>query len=438
MITLQSTNPTLSYIIHKNPNNNTFGVTGKSQKNGSSIGFFQGDQTYHCLFLDNPKELSYSKELFEYLDTTKYTHPNIYLDLIKNFFDTVLKKDSEYDKDEYTHTITIHHINLASSKYISLFDRYFQSIEFEKEITYGNNSKITLKHTGKLRYLLSVLVVYLVLVLLTTNDDIYYDDSLINKYINIMKYIKVPYFIAYVFKSRLINSKTLFESVKKELNMVCNEDVNFTIGDTHVQRMGFIEKYIHHDYGIIDVGCGEGRYVKRFAKRVPLYYAYDIDKDVLEKLENKVEKYWKLENVEVVDTLKDIPKNKYYTIILTEVIEHMSLNEAKKLIKKLLKEFKIKTFIITTPNKDFNEFYNFKEGDTRHNDHVFEMTSEEFKKFIGNFDLKDFDVKISQIGDVVNGIQTTQCVVLEETKKKKELKDELFMESEKVNKILYG
>ena len=59
------------------------------------------------------------------------------------------------------------------------------------------------------------------------------------------------------------------------------------------------------------------------------------------------------------------------------------------------------TVIVTTPNREYNENYDFlKTGSLRHNDHRFEWTREEFKQWTEHICEKfGYTVKISGIGD---------------------------------------
>ena len=109
-------------------------------------------------------------------------------------------------------------------------------------------------------------------------------------------------------------------------------------------------------------------------------------------------------------------------IIMTEVVEHMTKENAAMLINKAL-GWQFKSLIITTPNKTFNSNYQLLDEDMRHDDHVFEITKEEFGKWIeelcveflkstnGNID--GFHIKFFDIGDNVNGLRPTSAVIIE-------------------------
>jgi hypothetical protein len=98
-------------------------------------------------------------------------------------------------------------------------------------------------------------------------------------------------------------------------------------------------------------------------------------------------------------------------VLLTEVIEHNTLDEAKTLIKQAL-EYPVNKMIITSPNVEFNQFYNM-EKQFRHEDHVFEPTTTEFRDMIAECTAgKNCNVEYFYLGDSINGIQPTQgCII---------------------------
>jgi hypothetical protein len=101
-------------------------------------------------------------------------------------------------------------------------------------------------------------------------------------------------------------------------------------------------------------------------------------------------------------------------ILLTEVIEHNTLDEAEELIKKAL-SYNFNRLIITTPNVEFNSFYSM-EDEFRHKDHCFELTRNEFQSLISSCtEGRNVNVEYFYLGDNLNGIQPTQgCIIKNE------------------------
>ncbi len=81
------------------------------------------------------------------------------------------------------------------------------------------------------------------------------------------------------------------------------------------------------------------------------------------------------------------------------------------MVRKILSCGNVKSLLLTTPNKDFNQFYKIEEDDNRHDDHKFELTDTEFKSFVEEVKCGR-SVDFKYIGDTVNGIRPTLCAIL--------------------------
>lgn len=96
---------------------------------------------------------------------------------------------------------------------------------------------------------------------------------------------------------------------------------------------------------------------------------------------------------------------------MTEVIEHMSTKEARALILQLCREVDFASFIITTPNADFNPYYEL--SGFRHDDHKWEMGEQAFQTWMNEImQTAGVEGEFVKIGDQVNGMPTTQGVIL--------------------------
>jgi hypothetical protein len=124
------------------------------------------------------------------------------------------------------------------------------------------------------------------------------------------------------------------------------------------------------------------------------------------------------------------------TLLLTEVIEHNTLEDALELVRRcLLPETQI---IITTPNRDFNIHYSGNgendeqdntneqnniinidessqyESNFRHKGHVFEFCDTEFRNFILQaIEGTKAEVQFFQLGDQVDGITPQAAAIIE-------------------------
>jgi hypothetical protein len=106
-------------------------------------------------------------------------------------------------------------------------------------------------------------------------------------------------------------------------------------------------------------------------------------------------------------------------VLLVEVIEHMPLADAEKLIRAVFERVNFNRIFITTPNKEFNQFFSDDEEHMRHDDHHWEMDRGDFYKwFLGLGVLPDDCVAIAHdVGDQVNGIAMTTGLVIERKQK---------------------
>ena len=89
-----------------------------------------------------------------------------------------------------------------------------------------------------------------------------------------------------------------------------------------------------------------------------------------------------------------------------EVIEHLEMDDATKLMQTVLDFPRVNSIIVTTPNFSFNVHYspiNKRKSEFRHSDHKFELTFTEFEGFISKLVGSRFHAKFLQIGDSVDG-----------------------------------
>ena len=137
--------------------------------------------------------------------------------------------------------------------------------------------------------------------------------------------------------------------------------------------------------------------------------------DSFRVLFSKLKAESKKENLYFYNQLSEYPNEEKVNVILSEVIEHNTIEEAKNIIKNLMK-LNYHQIIITTPNSEFNQHYQL-EDEMRHDDHEFEFNANEFKNFINETtkDFQNFTLDYYGIGDSLNGIQPTQAVVIKNT-----------------------
>ena len=139
---------------------------------------------------------------------------------------------------------------------------------------------------------------------------------------------------------------------------------------------------------VLDLGCGEGRLLKRLLmeKQLTRLVGVDVSITALEraasrlKLDNMTERQRsRIELLQGSSTYRDSRFNGFDAIALVEVIEHLELDRLPALERVIFEYARPKTVIVTTPNRDYNaKFANLAAGKLRHSDHRFEWTRTEF------------------------------------------------------------
>jgi 2-polyprenyl-3-methyl-5-hydroxy-6-metoxy-1,4-benzoquinol methylase len=409
---LSSTNPEFSYLIKKNP---ASGLFARAMRKGTVFGYFSNEgQTYNVYFRDAFNDISYPEykdQEFEYVNTTRYGSSQFVLNALSEVFrDAFKKRDEKLDPDGYVVTLVLNMIRMDNKRTLNAFTKHFiEDCEIVAEEVAHKHYRITLQTKKSLYHLLNLTNLFSALVVIrTATEYLPRDEQTVEKYFSSLFTIDSPYFIRYYFKSELLRSQRLFQKHKQLLETSARYPIEMVYGDTLVMRQSAIEKEISFSNHIVDVGCGEGRYVWHFNQRLlkgKQYYAIDIDEQCRNTVSRKV-KFNKLTNVHVLESIDaflalDLP-DEPFDFILGEVIEHMSVDDATALVQKCRSFKNCNTVIVTTPNAEFNRFYfDSEDKELRHPDHKFEFTKDQFMVWVESIckEATTFD-----IGDKVNGI----------------------------------
>ncbi len=414
--TLQSTNPNFSFVLRKNP---AAGLVGKRFRQGSAWGFYPQPDEYAVFFRDAAAEISYKTnpdEEFEYNDLTRYTSPLFVLNGVAEFLGSAYKKADEQDTPGFEHTFYHPMVHVKRLGHLKLFPRYFEgeyNIEIiEDEATPGTVG-IRIKTNKTIRELLNMVNLIYVFIAIK-NEDI--QDISVEKYLGCLSVVDAPYFVRYIFKVNFLNRRADFEKHKATLETTNRpEKMEFSQWGTQKGRIEFVKKQLTGRHSIIDIGCGEGQYIREFIRTAPEYVAIDKDETIIADLTRKADlKKW--ENISFFDTLDTYEqlgaKVEKPDVLLVEVLEHMPLEDAQGLLSKAV-TMDFNKMVVTTPNVEFNQFYVMDEDESRHHEHHFEFTKKQFQNFINNLTgKKRFNLEYSEIGDRVNGIAPTHAVVI--------------------------
>jgi small RNA 2'-O-methyltransferase len=437
IIQLKSENKYFSFIISKNPES---GLTAKPLRKGVLFGYYtDGDEnSYNIYFKDGSDEVSfpqYEGEEFEYLNSSRYNSASFLVSAIDDMLRSAFKSN-EYstpngikkDNGGTMSTLFINMIKIKNKRYIDAFEDYFPDFKVDAELINENNYQVTIRTTKSIFELLNFVSLFGIFNAIVNNEPNFIGDDNIAKYIRCMNIIDAPYFLRYLFKIRFIKGMNTFKRniegfgvVKDELSRNKNKKIEMTFGDTWQARQMAIEERLEFKNDIVDVGCGEGKYITRFSKfmKGKKYFAIDVDDEVRADAERRV-KNKGLKDVKFYKSTLDFWSSDDYEknqtdrldVICTEVIEHMPVEDAKVMMSDIL-SLPIDTLIVTTPDVRFNVNY-FMEG-MRHDDHDWEPTRKEFEDFMKDCFKevsKEYTMEWFPIGDVVDGITPSQGIIV--------------------------
>lgn len=422
IIKIKSTNPHLLDILHKNPNTDE-GLYLKKWKNGVLVGQVISQNEYHCVFQDT--KYSYLPEDSNQIDFQSYCSPLLVLHILSEYFNHLYKDSAEllhseiswlgktYEQLDVAECIIEIPTFFIDSNWVRqdqfLLAKYVQGITVKSKT--GYNYSLEIKGTSIIEAIQKLSMVAL-FSHFTNRYAVftYITDDFMKKYIRIMTNIKgLPYFVFYLFIKRIVRSPEQFQIFKPELEAYFDQKVQFVFTDTHQSRKEFIASHIDFNQAVLDYGCGELQYFSKLKSkgfREP-YWAYDeVD---YEHVVNK----W-IDN-EHVTNLKWVAQAEELIgfrgqVILSEVIEHNSLEDAKTLMAWIRDNVDFTKLMITTPDKRFNIHYEMDE-EFRHDDHDFELSREEFETMIN--DLFPHTKTYYGVGDCVEGIYPTSAVIIE-------------------------
>jgi len=428
IIKITSDNDYLMDILYKNPDTD-MGLYFKSLKKGQIAGNIVDKHHYEVVFQD--EKSSYMPEEGVQIDYQSYCSPLVALHICNELFSHILKSRDEYmqkeiewlgraqgEVDTVPCRIEIPSFYIDSNWYRKgqfLLTKYFNGLIVEKQSSRVYSVTITAPSVFEAFNLLCLVSLF---THSTNNFGLFtfIDDNLAQKYGRVLTNIRnVPYFVFYLFILRAIKTESQFLDLKPGFEKYLAEQglqVDLKYQGTKEQRINFISNQLEMDLPILDIGCGEFDYYRKMMKLgfTAPYYAVDNDERI-ETLSRNVAKRLEADNLMFFSSLDEFQSQEKVNVLLAEVIEHNTVDDAKALIKKAL-TYNINKLIITTPNVAFNRFFNM-ENPLRHDDHIFEPTAAEFRAMIDECTAgKDCRVEFFYLGDSINGIQPTQgCII---------------------------
>lgn len=414
IVQLKSTNPKFTFLIKKNP---VTGMQLRPVRQGLAYGWYSDDATYNVYFKDADNELSYKQnesESFEYLNVSRFNTPLFSLNAINEFFSTPFKAQDDRDEEGYEHSFFINLVHVERVHYIEFFEKHLKDYSFSLRLQAHKSYSLTITTYKSLYHLLHVVSVLSLFLSMFGDEYIDISESILDKYIRSLNVIDAPFYIRSLFARNFLTSRERFKKYKEYIEQTDRYSIGLEYGGTAMQRRSYISSVLPFNKPIVDIGCGEGFYAIPFAGKMEnAYYAVDVVEELLEVVNRKAraKEIDNLATFHSLDHFLESYNGEQVDVILTEVIEHMSEGEAAELIHQVCRGIDYDQFIVTTPNADFNRYYEL-EG-FRHEDHKWEMGQEAFQQwFTDTVQGLAVEVEYLMVGDRVDEIRTTQCAIV--------------------------
>lgn len=414
IVQLKSTNPKFTFLIKKNPQS---GMQLRPVRKGIAYGWYSDDMTYNVFFKDADNELSYKQndsDSFEYLNVSRYNTPLFPLNAVNEFFSTPVKAQDERDIEGYEHTFFINMVQVERLHYIEFFNKHLKDYTFSLQHQAHKSYSLTITTHKSLYHLLHVTQVLSLFLSIFGDEYIDISDRILDKYIRSLNVIDAPFYIRSLFARSFLTTRELFKRYKASIEQTEQASIGLEYGGTAMQRRTFISGVLPFNKPVLDIGCGEGFYAIPFAGKIEsTYYAVDINAELLEVVNRKA-KAKQIDNIATFGSLDHFLESyngEQVDVILTEVVEHMSEDEAAALIRQIIGSVDFGQLIVTTPNADFNRYYEL-EG-FRHEDHKWEMGIDAFRDwFTDTIQGLAVEAEYGMVGDRVDEIRTTQSAIV--------------------------
>lgn len=412
ILTIDSQNKNLSWVIFKNPiTQDEAGVPfERPLRKGIVYGWYSSLNQFRLLFQQQDGEPSfYKNQNNNYLNADKVLCSYAYCGMITNMLDATIKKIHEKDV-ETKNSVTINTAWISNIHIARSFQKHLKAIDITLEPLGAKLYSVKFEGRTTLYYLLNAVMVFCLMQALE-DRRVFVDlsESTVAKYSQCLKAIDAPYYLIYIFLSRCVPDYNLFKKFSASL---AKENWRLSYGDTQKQRFNAIKRILRKEGNgtLHDIGCGELYYSVALSPFYKEIVAWEADDDIIQR--NKAYIIRKgLKNIDLrsefsIEKLKEIKPGD--DLLITEMLEHVSLEDAKKLLSHLAKiDFSV--LVITLPNTTFNKHYLL--DSFRHDDHKWEPTYQESINLINSY-FDSHHVQIDKIGDMIDGESVSTLFVI--------------------------
>jgi 3' terminal RNA ribose 2'-O-methyltransferase Hen1 len=194
---------------------------------------------------------------------------------------------------------------------------------------------------------------------------------------------------------------------KKQHTSNQNENRRIRLNDIRYEAILKVIQSLEHKETIVDLGAGEGKLSVQLGFLGGVKEILSIEPSNKSRIK-AIERFEQVNTKEAYVEPKSLAGSLFYfdsrlqnkdIIILCEVIEHIDEERLPKIFETILNDYRPKTFIVTTPNKEYNILYEMSEN-LRHDDHRFEWTRAEFFQMMREWSAKSpYQISIQGIGE---------------------------------------
>lgn len=199
-----------------------------------------------------------------------------------------------------------------------------------------------------------------------------------------------------VFETCLIEDSKISEEEKDEKKAYV---ATFLTKKTlHAKRHDAILPLLTGKHTLIDLCCGEGRFIKKVRNTNPEIQIIGIEANSA-RFTKAVQIAGKNSKVRIIHSDVFYPKIEQSQLspdflTLIEALEHISTKEQRDKLLVLIRDlFQPTEFIISVPNIDYNVNFGLQPGEYRHPDHAIEYTLEQFKQEVLTVLWNDYEVE---------------------------------------------
>lgn len=417
MLTIKSSNPNLSFILSKHPDN----VSERKVRTGKIAGFYS-DGVYHTVYKDAPNKAGFVMDNSgSMLDVSESCAPYMYNSIVIRSLKDALNRKNDLDVTGFKHEINMTCVYVENLRDLETIERAFEDVAgislsvTQREMLPVNYKEIIIKADGvMLCHALKALMV--ITVLLTGKSQLSntkITDDFISNYSIWLDELQLGYAIRYMFGKRILVGDTQFNKFKE---LIGTPDMELNFGNSQYHRWVSIRDRICKTSPLIDFGCGEGEMTLRLSTKgfAPSIYVHDEVEENVDMVQAKANaRGLTVNSAYTTDELIDLyceNEGISPTLLISEVVEHNPKDKALEIVSDLLNKLAPDMAYITVPNREFNKHYLMDEGELRHSDHDWEPTKDEFEDFIQSTLVNqevEYNVEFINIGDSVGGVSST-------------------------------